>query len=176
MSRLQIGVIGSAGWEEYPNKKPSEEIYKISYEIGRLIAQKQAILVCGGKGGVMLEACKGAKENGGIVVGVVSGNKRGTSNEYVDIEVISGFVNKGEESLLVSMCDGFIAIGGGAGTLQEITNAYRNKKPIIVINGTGGWSDKLANTSLDERKTIKIYSASSTKEALRKLFKKMQNL
>ena len=123
MKKLQIGVIGSAGWEEYPNKKPSKKVFEAAYEVGKLIASKNAVLVCGGKGGIMEEACRGAKENNGLTVGVISGNQRNQANKYVDIEVVSGLTNRGEESLLVCMSDGFIAIGGGAGTLQEITNA-----------------------------------------------------
>lgn len=173
--KLQIGVIGSAGWEEYPNKKPAKSSFMTAYNVGKLIAQENAILICGGKGGIMEEACKGAKEKNGITVGVISGNERNKTNRYVDIEVVSGVINCAEESIIISMCDGLIAIGGGSGTLQEIAIAYRNKKPIIAIKGRNGWATKLANTYLDERQFIKIDSADTPKEAINMLLKKIDN-
>lgn len=169
MKNMQIAVIGSAGWEEYPGKKPRKAIFKVAYEVGKLIALEKAVLICGGKGGIMEEACRGAKENNGITAGIISGNQRNQSNKYVDVEVVSGIINCGEEALIISMADGIIAIGGGSGTLQEIATAYRNKKPIVVIKETDGWSNKVANSYLDERKLIKIRTANTPKEAVQKL-------
>ena len=176
MKKLQVGVIGSAGCEEYPNKKPSKKAFKTAYEIGKIIASEKAILICGGKGGIMKEACRGAKENNGITVGVISGNKLNQANEYVDVEVVSGVTNCSEEALIISMSDGIIAIGGGAGTLQEIAIAYRNKKPVIAIRGIPGWANKLSDTYLDERKIIKILGARSPREALKLLLRKIKML
>ena len=101
MKKLQIGIIGSAGWEEYPNRKPSKNAFEIAYEAGKLIAFNNAVLVCGGKGGIMEESCRGAKENNGITVGVISGNQRNQSNKYIDVEIVSGSINCSEESLIV---------------------------------------------------------------------------
>lgn len=77
MKRKQIAVIGSAGPEEYPGKKPSMEIYRCAFEIGSLLASRGAIVVCGGKGGIMESVCMGAKEKEGTTVGVIAGNRRG---------------------------------------------------------------------------------------------------
>ncbi len=166
MKRKQIGVIGSAGLEEYPRKKPSVKIYEAAYQIGKLLASRDAIVVCGGKGGIMESVCKGAQEKNGITVGVISGNKRGKSNSYVDVEVVSGFVNFGEEGLIISMSDSVIVLGGGAGTLQEITLAYRSKKPIIVVSGLGGWGKKLRNSYLDSRRNVKVVEADNINSAV----------
>lgn len=174
MRRLQIGVIGTAGREEYPKNTPNTKTYSLAYEIGKLIASKNAILICGGKGGIMEEACRGAKENNGITAGVISGNKRNQANKYVDVEVVSGMVNCGEEALIISMCDGIIAIGGGSGTLQEIATAYRNKKPIVTIKNIPGWTDKITKGYLDDRKLIKIDSANSPEKAVKLLMKKIK--
>lgn len=174
MKRVQIGIIGSAGPEEYQQRKPNTGIYTVAYEVGRLITQKGAILICGGKGGVMEASCKVAKECGGITVGVISGNKRGQSNEYIDVEIVSGIVNCGEEALIVSMSDGIIAVGGGAGTLQELALAYRNKKPVVAFRTFPGWSKSVANTFLDNRKLIKISVADTPKEAVTKLFSRIR--
>lgn len=166
MERLQIGVIGSAGPEEYRGIKPDDKAYVFAEEIGRLIAEKNAVLVCGGNGGIMEAACRGAKSSNGITVGVVSGNIRGTCNPYVDVEVISGMTNCAEEALIISMSDALIILGGGAGTLQEIATAYRNNKPLVAIDGVEGWGNKLANTYLDYREITKIESMQTAKQAV----------
>lgn len=174
MRRLQIGVIGTAGREEYPKNKLNIKAYSLAYEIGKLIADKNAILICGGKGGIMEQACRGAKENKGITVGVIAGNQRNKSNKYVDVEVVTGVVNSSEDAIIVSMSDGIVAIGGGSGTLQEIALAYRNNKPVIAIKGINGWADKLADKYLDERKIVKIYSSRNAQQAIDLLFKRVK--
>lgn len=176
MKRLQIGIIGSAGGEEYPKKKPKEAAYQIAYEIGKLVAKENAILVCGGKAGVMEAACRGAKEYNGLTVGIIGGNKRNQTNKYIDVEIVSGMVNYAEDTLIVSMCDGLIAVGGGSGTLQEITIAYRNKKPVITMAGIEGWADKLGGMYIDDRELIKIKSAKSPHEAVRMLLKQIKQI
>lgn len=174
MRKLQIGIIGSAGLEEYPDKKPDMKAYRIAYELGRLIALQNAILVCGGKGGIMEEACRGAKRKKGMTVGIVSGNKRNQVNKFVDVEIVSGVTDASEDALIVSMSDGLIAIGGGAGTLQEISLAYKNKKPVVAITGVRGWANKLAGKYLDERKLVKIYKANNAKLAIATLLSKIK--
>lgn len=174
--KLQIGVIGSAGWEEYPKTKPEKRIYNLAFEVGKLIAKNNSILICGGKGGIMLEAAKGAKKLKGITVGVVSGSKRFESNKFIDVEVVSGITNFSEESMLISMCDGIISIGGGAGTLQELTLAYRSRKPVVILKNTGGWSEKIADSFLDEREKIKFDLAATPEEAFSILLRKIKML
>lgn len=172
MKKLQIGVIGSAGNEEYPDKNNQRiKIYKQAEELGKIIAQKEAILITGGKGGIMESAAKGAKSNGGTTVGFVKGKERLTSNDFTDIEVVSGMEGCGEETMLILSCDGIIAVGGGAGTLQELAIAYRNKKPVVILDTGYGWASKLANIYLDDRKRVKFFSAKTPKEALNLLLK-----
>lgn len=138
-----------------------------------MVAEKGATVVCGGKGGIMEATCKGAQKANGITVGVVSGNQRGTCNKYVMVEVVSGIINCGEESLIVSMSDALIVLGGGAGTLQEIALAYSNNKPIVTIKGLNGWGNKLANTFLDYRKRIKILAIQTPEQAIDLVFNKL---
>ncbi|MDO8429513.1 MAG: TIGR00725 family protein [Candidatus Daviesbacteria bacterium] len=171
--KFQIAVIGSAGKEEYLKIKPKSKLYRFAEEIGELIAKKGSILVCGGKGGIMDRACKGAKKFKGITVGVVSGKERGTANKYVDVEIVSGMVNSSEEALIITMADAVIILGGGSGTLEEIALSYRNNKPMVAITGFGGWGDKLANTYLDERERILILSARTSNEAIDIVFNKL---
>ncbi len=168
--KLQIGIIGSAGKEEYQGKKPKQEIYDLSYRLGQLVAKRGAVVITGGKTGIMELAAKGAKEAGGIVVGIVKGAIRKTANKYIDVEVVSGMEGGGEASILVLSCDGLIGIGGGAGTLQELTYAYRNKKPVVLINSLPGWSKTLAGKYIDDRQILKFKTAPNPDKAVKMLF------
>lgn len=163
-------MIGYAGIEEYPQKKaPKAEIYKAAKWAGFLLAKKGAVVVTGGKGGVMKFASVGAKKANGTTVGVIKGNRRFRSNNFTDVEILTGMAADGfDEFMLVMMCDAVIVIGGGAGTLEEIAIAYRNKKPIIALEKTGGWADKTIQGCLDERRTIKVCAVKSAEEAVDK--------
>ena len=167
--KLQIGVVGYAGLSEYPaGAITNPGIYKLAENVGFLLAQKGAIVITGGKGGVMESAACGAHKANGMTIGVVKGKERYTSNRFTDVEILSGMVSDGfDEFLLVNMCDAIIVIGGGAGTLEEITIAYRNKKPIIVLENTGGWADNICGTDLDQRKTVKLEVVSTPEEAVK---------
>lgn len=171
--KYQIGIIGSAGNDDYNGAQgASDNMMAEAEKIGRLLAENNAIVVTGGKSGIMEAGAKGAKKAGGQTVGVVKGIKRFTSNNFTDIEVISGMEADGfDELLLVNMCDALIVIGGGAGTLEEITIAYRNKKPIIALTTQSGWAKELAGKFLDNRNTVKIEMASSAEEAVDKALK-----
>lgn len=172
MKKLQIGLIGSAGNEEYPQKNSKrEKLYKLAEEIGKILAEKGVILTTGGKGGIMKFACKGAKSVGGITVGIVKGKQRNTSNPSVDVEIVSGMEGCGEETMLILSCDGIIALGGGAGTLQELAIAYRNKKPVVILDTDYGWSSKLADSFLDERRNVKFIVAKTPKQTVDILLK-----
>lgn len=165
--RIQIGVIGSAGPEEYAFDKPVADMYRAAEEIGKLLAEQNAIVINGGKGGVMEAVSKGAKNSGGLVAAEVAGLGRGESNAFVDIEIITGDVAFRGPSQLIAMSDAVIAIGGGAGTLQELCVAYRMAKPTVLLTGFGGWTDKLAMIDyLDERKTIKMTVCNTPAEAV----------
>lgn len=173
---LQIGVIGSAGAEEYPDKMGiNNRNLLMAQEIGQLLAQNNCVVVTGGKGGIMEAAARGAKKANGQTIGIISGSERFTSNDFTDIEVMSGSAVAGfDEFLLVMMSDALIVIDGGAGTLEEITIAYRNKKPIVVLGQSGGWASKLSDSFLDKREMVKIESANSPKQAVVKALKLAQ--
>ena len=74
-------------------------------------------------------------------------------------------------SLIVRAADAIITIGGGVGTLSEITNAYMHKKPIIGLRGTGGWTDKLIDTYIDDRKYVKILGGDTPIEVVKMAIK-----
>lgn len=168
--KLQIAVIGSAARSEYGARGgASFAMEKVAEEVGFLLASRDATVVTGGKGGIMEAAARGAKKAGGMTVGIVKGNRRSVSNIYTDIEVLTGMEADGmDELFLVLMSDALIVLGGGAGTLQEIVIAYRNKKPIVVLEGMNGWGEKLAGKFVDERQSVRIVSAKTPQDAVKK--------
>ncbi len=138
MSRkICISVIGSRNHEGELNA----EILGIAQDVGREVALRGAVLVCGGLGGVMLEAAKGAKEEGGITVGLVPGENPDSANSYIDISLPTG-MGHARNVLVAYSGDAVIAISGGLGTLSEIGFALIKGKPVI---GIGTWDlDALA--------------------------------
>jgi len=123
--KLRIGVVG-------PSEAPPE-LYSLAEDVGRLIAQAGAILICGGGTGVMEAASKGAKSAGGITVGILPGTNEREANQYVDIPIITG-IGHGRNIINVWSSDAIIAIGGGYGTLSEIALALRTNKPVIGLS------------------------------------------
>ena len=124
---IHVAVVGpgSAG----------EEQVAAAEEAGRLIAARGALLVCGGLGGVMEAACRGAQAAGGTTLGLLPGDDRRDANPFVDVALATG-LGEGRNALVVRAADAVVAIGGGYGTLSEIALALRAGKPVI---GLGTW-------------------------------------
>lgn len=137
-----------------------DEIMRIAEEVGREIARRGAILVCGGRGGIMRAACKGAKEEGGLTVGILPYGKD-EANEYVDVPLPTN-LGSARNFLVVNVADAVIGICGRWGTLSEIAYAMSINKPTILIRGTGGISDALASLP---SKPIVVDSAKEAVEA-----------
>ncbi|HWE26223.1 MAG TPA: TIGR00725 family protein [Myxococcales bacterium] len=104
-------------------------------DVGRLLARAGALLVCGGLGGVMEAACRGAKAEGGTTVGILPGLDRGDANQWVDVAIPTG-LGEARNVLVVRATDALIAIGGEFGTLSEIAFALKTGKPVV---GLGTW-------------------------------------
>jgi uncharacterized protein (TIGR00725 family) len=102
-------------------------------EVGRLLAQAGSTVVCGGLGGVMEAACRGAKEAGGTTLGILPGSDRRTANRFVDVAVATG-LGEARNALVVRAADGLIALGGGHGTLSEIALALKAGKPVVGVD------------------------------------------
>ncbi|MBD3414735.1 MAG: TIGR00725 family protein [Candidatus Aminicenantes bacterium] len=125
--QVRIGIIGGA--------KPNPESRKTAYETGRLIAEKQAVLVCGGLSGVMEAAARGHKEAGGVSIGILPGSSTKDANPYIDIPIATG-LGYTRNSLVVMNSDVLIAIDGHYGTLSEIAYGFIQDKKVI---GLGTW-------------------------------------
>lgn len=104
-------------------------------DAGRAIAKHGARLVCGGLGGVMAGACRGAKQAGGLTIGILPGRRAAEANQFVDIPLATGLA-EGRNLLIIYNADGIIALRGGAGTLSEIALALKTGKPVV---DAGGW-------------------------------------
>lgn len=149
MRKIQIAVIG------YNKDRCTETARKVAYEVGKQIALSNAILVCGGLGGVMESACKGAKDNGGITVGVIPQEDFFYANEFCDIVLCTG-IGFARDFIVASSADGIIAVGGGVGTLIELGVGYMTRKVIVAIAGSGGVADMYGGKFLDERNRVPI--------------------
>jgi uncharacterized protein (TIGR00725 family) len=104
--------------------------------VGRLLAARAAVVVCGGLGGVMEAAAGGAAEAGGTVVGILPGTDRDDANEHLTIALTTG-MGEMRNALVVRAADAVIAIGGAYGTLSEIAFALRTGVPVV---GIGTWA------------------------------------
>jgi uncharacterized protein (TIGR00725 family) len=105
---------------------------QLAEEVGRRLALRGAALICGGEGGVMEAACKGAQAEGGITIGVLPGDSRRTANPYVLIPIVTGF-GSARNIIIVKSAQAVIAIGGGYGTLSEISFALKYNIPVIGL-------------------------------------------
>jgi len=119
---MQIAVIGAAD--------ASPEEYTTALAVGLLIAENKGTLICGGMGGVMEAACKGAHDKDGVTVGIVPDT--GNGNSYLDVVIRTG-LGHARNVLVVQSADAVIAIGGGYGTLSEIAIALKLNKPVFGL-------------------------------------------
>lgn len=108
--------------------------------IGRLIAERGCTLVCGGLGGAMAAACRGAKDVGGVTVGIIPGYDDRAANPWVDHVVCTG-LGQARNTLVAATGHALIAVGGGWGTLSEIALGLRLGRPVVLI---GGWAEVFA--------------------------------
>ena len=123
--RRYIGVIG-------PNECTEAE-YLLAQEVGGLIARSGAVLVTGGRGGVMEAASRGAKQSGGMTLGILPGLDRADGNPYLDVVIPTG-LGSARNAIVVSASDAVIAISGGYGTLSEIGLALKARKTVIGLD------------------------------------------
>jgi uncharacterized protein (TIGR00725 family) len=113
--------------------------------VGRALAEAGAVVVCGGLGGVMEAACRGAREGGGTTLGILPGADRRQANPFVDVAVATG-MGEARNALLVRASDALIAVGGAYGTLSEIALALKAGKPVV---GIGSWEIQGVETAAD---------------------------
>ena len=124
---IKIGIIGGA--------EATENVCALAHETGEFIAKNSAVLVCGGLGGVMEAAAKGATQNGGTVIGILPTLDPATANPYVTYAIPTG-LGMGRNMIVVSSSDVLIAFPGSYGTLSEIACALNLGKTVVYLPGT----------------------------------------
>lgn len=154
---ILIAVIGAS--------KASRREAECAEEIGRLIAGRGAVLVCGGLGGVMEAACRGAKQAGGVTIGVLPVYDRSAANPHVDYAIATG-LGHARNVIVASSADAVIAVGGAAGTLSEIAFAMNGGITVVALDG---W--KLDETRIPEGAYL---VADSPDDAVRKAFESIK--
>ncbi len=169
MTKLIIAVIGNANIENDIEKQ------KVSFELGKLIIDNGFVLATGGLGGVMEYASKGAKTSNNYaensIIGVLPNYDSGDANKYIDIAIPTG-LGLGRNLMLISMANAVVAVGGGSGTLNEISASWQMNKLIVGLQ-VGGWSENLCGKALDERRDDVIYCAKNAREAINVLNSKI---
>ena len=121
---VHIGVVGEGVC--------SARVAREAERVGAAIARAGAVLFCGGLGGVMEAAARGAAEAGGVVVGLLPGVRRHDANRWVTIPIVTG-LDQARNVVLVRSCDAVIAIGGMYGTLSEIALALKLGIPVVGL-------------------------------------------
>ena len=120
-----IGIIGSS--------RPAPDLKVLARETGKILAQSGVTIICGGLGGVMEAACCGAKQSGGLTIGILPGSAAADANPYVDIPIPTG-TGEARNLIIIKSSPAVIAIGGGCGTLSEIAFALKSGVPVIGLN------------------------------------------
>jgi hypothetical protein len=155
--KTMITVIGGS--------RASKSELALAEEVGREIARRGAVLVCGGLGGIMEAACKGAKSAGGLTIGILPGVDRNDANDYVDIPVVTG-MGYARNVIVAYSGDAVIAIGGMHGTLSEIAFASIKGAPVV----------SLASWELDEARLPEpVIYAKDAAEAVEKAFRRTKH-
>jgi len=120
----RIGVIGDAVC--------SEKIMDLAEEVGREIAKRKGVLICGGLTGVMEGAARGAKKEGGLTIGIIPSESADDANPFIDIPIVTG-LRDARNVIIVRSSEAIIAIHGKYGTLSEIAFALKFKVPVIGL-------------------------------------------
>ena len=157
------GIISVVGASEV-----DKETENLTIELGRLLAKNNYAISCGGLSGVMEAICKGAKEENGLTIGIIPHKDKTAANKYVDIVIPVPF-SQGRNIVVVLSGDACVAIAGKAGTLSEICFAWIYQKPIIALSSVEGWSSKIANQRIDDRRSDVIHGVKTPQEAIDKI-------
>ena len=142
-----------------------ELAYRTAYSLGLEIAKRGAVLLTGGLGGIMEAASHGAKDGGGFVVGIIPQDDKRAANDFCDVVIATG-LGFARDFLTAYSADAIIIVGGGVGTMIEISAAYQKNIPIIALRGTGGVADRYADTYLDDRKVERIMGETTPEKAV----------
>jgi uncharacterized protein (TIGR00725 family) len=143
-ARTRVAVIGGS--------RPSQAALLQAAEVGRRLAARGAVLICGGLGGVMEAAARAVREAGGLAIGILPGPEPAAANSYIDIPIATG-LGYTRNSLVVLNADAVIAVDGQYGTLSEIAYALIYGKKVV---GLGTWEIKGVVAAGDPEEAVRL--------------------
>jgi hypothetical protein len=146
---VHIGVVGEG--------RCPARVGRDAERVGAAVARAGAVLLTGGRGGVMAAASRGARRAGGVVVGILPGFARTDANRWVTIPIVTG-MDQARNVVLVRSCDAIVAVGGMYGTLSEIALALKLGVPVV---GLVTW-----RLTPPERRQVPIVRAATPDEAV----------
>ena len=166
MSRRKIiSIIGGS------DQTALEEDRAIALTIGKLLIDNGYRILCGGYGGVMEAVCKGARSSDkycdGDTIGVIASLDSNDANEFCDIVIATG-IHYARNQIITASGDAIVAIGGGSGTLSELAFSWQMGKPIFSYTKTG-WSGKLSEMQLDNKRSDTIIGYDTAQQLIEKL-------
>lgn len=144
-----IAVVGSASC--------TDEQRRLAQQVGRILAERGAILICGGRGGVMEAACRGAFEAGGLTIGILPGTRRDEGNPYLTVPIATG-LGEARNAVVAQAGQAIIAVGGGSGTLSEIALAIKAGLPVFTLQS---WE-----ASLSDGERLKVVGVETPEQAV----------
>ncbi len=117
-----------------PGEPADKSLVTVAEEIGAGLARAGCTIVTGGLGGVMEAASRGAREAGGLVIGLLPGDDAAVANDWVDVAIPTG-LGEARNALVVRTARVVVAVGGSWGTLAEIALARRRDMPVVALHG-----------------------------------------
>jgi uncharacterized protein (TIGR00725 family) len=152
LNRPYVAVIGASNATDWE--------LQTAEELGRLLAAQGCVLICGGLGGVMNAAARGAESQGGVSIGILPGDDRNDASRHLTVAIASGF-GEARNAIVARSADAVIAVGGEFGTLSEVALALKMGTPVI---GLGTW--ELGRDDLDSDPIIRAETPAEAMEAL----------
>ncbi len=149
--KIVIGVIGGG--------QCTAQEAVLAETVGRELAKRGAVVICGGLGGVMEAVCRGAVIESGTTIGILPGDSPASANQYVQVPIATG-LGEARNVVIVKSAQAVIAIGGDYGTLSEIAFALKNGTPVVGLNT---WS-----FSRNEREDMSVVRAEDAVDAVEK--------
>lgn len=162
--RVRRRTIAVCGDGRLPEDDPR---LALAFELGTALVDAGYRVVCGGRGGVMRAVAEGAHASssatGSDVIGILPDSDPTQADPAVDIAIPTGMSHL--RNGLVAQADAVIGIGGRAGTLSELALAWTMGRPVLALRGAG-WSGRLADAPLDDRREEPVHGFDSVEEAM----------
>lgn len=159
---MRVAIIGS-------NHFTDHEQEKFAFELAKSLVNNNYDIINGGMGGIMESTAKGARSSNNFnrvsLIAILPVENKNLGNEYSGIKIAT-HLGTGRNRLIILNSDAVIAIGGGAGTLSEISIAWEMGKPIAAFTKGKGWASKLANQKIDDRRSEVIIPLNNVDEAI----------